>query len=105
MILKYFELICKFSNYYHEEGDSFESFDDNISPNYFFYILVYGRTSTGKSSFMNQFLGERKAKEGVNLSVSYKIVIYGCQNNSINIRDTSGFEYEKIFFHMMKEAF
>ena len=54
---------------------------------------------------MNQFLGERKAKEGVNLSVSYKIVIYGCQNNSINIRDTSGFEYEKIFFHMMKEAF
>ena len=62
------------SNYYHEEGDSFESFDDNISTNYFFNILVCGRAGTGKSSFINQYLGERKAKKGDNLSVSYKIV-------------------------------
>ena len=54
---------------------------------------------------MNQFLEERKAKEGDNLSMSYKIVTYSCQNNSINISDISGFEYENIFFHMMKEAF
>ena len=25
------ELICKFRSYYHEESDSFESFDDTIS--------------------------------------------------------------------------
>lgn len=86
------EVICKFRNYFHEEGDYFESFNEEISSNYKFNILVCGRAGTGKSSFINKFLGERKAKEGEGLSVTRKIVSYSCQDYPINISDTPGFE-------------
>ena len=92
---KIFELICKFRNYYHEEGDSFESFNEQISTNYKFNILVCGRAGTGKSSFINKFLGSRKAKEGEGLSVTHKIVTYSHPDYPINISDTPGFEDEK----------
>ena len=88
------ELICKFKNYYHEEGDSFESFSDEVSSNYKFNILVCGRAGTGKSTFINEFLGNRKAKEGEGLSVTHKIVTYSHQKYPINISDTPGFEDE-----------
>ncbi len=88
------ELICKFRNYYHEEGDSFESFNDEVSSNYKFNILVCGRAGTGKSTFINEFLGYRKAKEGEGLSVTHKIVTYSHQKYPINISDTPGFEDE-----------
>ena len=88
------ELICKFRNYYHEEGDSFESFNEEISSNYKFNILVCGRAGTGKSTFINEFLGHRKAKEGEGLSVTHKIVTYSHQKYPINISDTPGFEDE-----------
>ena len=88
------ELICKFKNYYHEEGDSFESFSDEVSSNYKFNILVCGRAGTGKSTFINEFLGHRKAKEGEGLSVTHKIVTYSHQKYPINISDTPGFEDE-----------
>ena len=89
------ELICKFRNYYHEEGDSFEYFNEEITSNYKFNILVCGRAGTGKSSFINKFLGNRKAKEGEGLSVTHKIVTYSHQKYPINISDTPGFEDEK----------
>lgn len=86
------ELICKFRNYYHEEGDSFQSFSDDIATNYKFNILVCGRAGTGKSSFINNLLGERKAKEGEGLSVTHKIVSYMLKDFPIIISDTPGFE-------------
>ena len=89
------EIICKFRNYFHEEGDSFESFNEEISTNYKFNILICGRAGTGKSTFINQFLGERKAKEGEGLSVTHKIVTYGHPKYPINISDTPGFENEE----------
>jgi len=89
------ELICKFRNYYHEEGDSFEYFSEEITTYYKFNILVCGRAGTGKSSFINEFLGNRKAKEGEGLSVTHKIITYSHQKYPINISDTPGFEDEK----------
>lgn len=89
---KILELICKFRNYYHEEGDSFESFNEELSTQYKFNILVCGRAGSGKSSFINKFLGEKKAKEGEGLSVTHKIVSYCHRKYPINISDTPGFE-------------
>ena len=86
------ELISKFRNYYHEEGDSFQSFNENIGTNYKFNILVCGRAGTGKSSFINNLLGERKAKEGEGLSVTHKIITYTLNDFPITISDTPGFE-------------
>ena len=85
--------MCKFRNYYHEECDSFESFDDSISTNYKYNILVCWRTGTGKSSFYESiFRGEKECEV---LSVSYNKVIYSVQNYPINISDTPGLESEK----------
>ena len=92
---KVLELICRFRNYYHEEGDIFETFDEEISTNYKFNILLCGRAGTGKSSFINQFIGSKKAKEGEGLSVTNKIVTYTHPVYPINISDTPGFEDEK----------
>ena len=89
------ELICKFRNYYHEEGDSFQSFSEDIATNYKFNILVCGRAGTGKSSFINNLLGERKAKEGEGLSVTHKIVTYTLKDFPIIISDTPGFENDE----------
>ena len=89
------ELICKFRNYYHEEGDSFQAFNENIGTNYKFNILVCGRAGTGKSSFINNLLGERKAKEGEGLSVTHKIVTYTLNDFPIIISDTPGFENDE----------
>ena len=89
------ELICKFRNYYHEEGDSFQSFSEDIATNYKFNILVCGRAGTGKSSFINNLLGERKAKEGEGLSVTHKIISYTLKDFPIIISDTPGFESDE----------
>lgn len=91
---KILELICKFRNYYHEEGDSFQSFNEEISSNYKFNILICGRAGTGKSTFINEFLGNRRAKEGEGLSVTHKIVTFCHEKYPINISDTPGFEDE-----------
>jgi GTP-binding protein EngB required for normal cell division len=95
-------LICKFRNYYHEEGDSFETFNDEITTNYKFNILVCGRAGTGKSSFINEFLGNRKAKEGEGLSVTHNIVTYCHPTYPINISDTPGFEDEQTLSNVKK---
>ena len=94
--------------------------------------MFCGKACNGKRSFINQILGERKAKEDDSLSVSYKVVTYSGQNLPINISDNLGFEVKKTvkkvkrllesydkklidakektnlilyLFHMMKEAF
>jgi predicted GTPase len=85
------DYICKFRSYYHEHGNSFDLDEDNIT-NYKFNILLCGRAGTGKSSFINQFLKNRRAKEGEGLSVTHKIIEYTHQIYPINIYDTPGFE-------------
>lgn len=53
LILNY---ICKFKSYYNEEGDSYDSFTNDILTDYKINILLCGRAGTGKSSFINQLL-------------------------------------------------
>ena len=54
--------------------------------------MFCGKACNGKKSFINQILGERKAKE----DVSYKIVTYSGKNHQINISDNLGFKVKKI---------
>ena len=44
--------------YYYHEWDSLPSINEDI-----FNILILGESRSGKSSFINQFLQEKKAKE------------------------------------------
>ena len=85
------DYICKFRSYYNEQGNSFDLNENNLS-NYKFNILLCGRAGTGKSSFINKFLDNRRAKEGEGLSMTHKIVEYTHQEYPITIYDTPGFE-------------
>ena len=96
------ELICKFRNYFHEEGDSYETFNDKLSSDYKFNILLCGRAGTGKSTFINKFLEDKKAKEGDGLSVTHNIISYSSSKYPINISDTPGFEDEDTVKNVIK---
>jgi GTP-binding protein EngB required for normal cell division len=96
------EQICKFRNYFHEEGDSYETFNDELSSDYKFNILLCGRAGTGKSTFINKFLENKKAKEGEGLSVTHKIISYSSSKYPINISDTPGFEDENTVKNVIK---
>lgn len=85
------DYICKFRSYYHELGNSFDLNENNIT-NYKFNILLCGRAGTGKSSFINKILDNRRAKEGEGLSVTHKIIEYSHPEYPINIYDSPGFE-------------
>ena len=77
----------KCANYYHEVG--------NLSINsstHSFNILICGQAGVGKSSFINQFLKEKAAKEGEGLSVTHEITNYMHPIYPIKIFDTPGFE-------------
>ena len=76
----------KCMNYYHEIG----TFKLNISHS--FNILICGPVGVGKSSFINQFLQEKQAKEGEGLSVTREITKYIHSKFPITIFDTPGFE-------------
>ena len=58
-------------NYYHEIGNNFIN---NKSQT--FNILICGKAGVGKSSFINQFLNEKLAKEGEELSITKEITIF-----------------------------
>jgi len=96
------EQICKFRNYFHEGGDSYETFNDELSSDYKFNILLCGRAGTGKSTFINKFLGDKKAKEGEGLSVTHNIISYSSSKYPINISDTPGFEDEETVKNVIK---
>ena len=93
--------ICKFRSYYNEQGNSFDLNEDNLS-NYKFNILLCGKAGTGKSSFINKFLGNKRAKEGEGLSMTHKIVEYTHQEYPISIYDTPGFEDKNTVENVIK---
>ena len=87
--LKINEFFIKCKNYYHEESS--RKFDNIHS----FNILICGPAGVGKSTFINQFLQEKQAKEGEGMSVTHEITKYYHPKHSITIYDTPGFEDEK----------
>ena len=88
------EKICnhfvKCKNYYHEEGTNDLNNDSQT-----FNILICGRAGVGKSSFINQFLNEKIAKEGEGLSVTHEISNYKHPKYKLKIFDTPGFENDE----------
>jgi predicted GTPase len=66
--------------YYYHEWDSLPSINEDI-----FNILILGESGSGKSSFINQFLQEKKAKE-----MTGKIAKYFHPKYPITIFDTPG---------------
>ena len=88
--IKFNHYLMKCLNYYHEKGTLTNYIDFNHS----FNILVCGPSGSGKSSFINQFLKEKQAKEGEGRSVTQKIVKYYHKEYPIIIYDTPGFENE-----------
>ena len=86
--LKINQFFIKCMNYYHEI--SLPKFDNFYS----FNILICGPAGAGKSTFINQFLQEKQAKEGEGMSVAREITKYYHPKHSITIYDTPGFEDE-----------
>lgn len=74
-------------NYYHEIGTG-----SNGEQLQTFNILICGGAGVGKSTFINQFLQEKRAKEGEGLSVTHEITNYLHSKYPIKIFDTPGFE-------------
>ena len=72
-------------NYYHEI-DNYE-INKQIST---FNILICGPCGAGKSTFINQFMHDKIAKEGEGLSITNKIKSYIHPKYPIRIYDNSG---------------
>ena len=96
-----YKLFIKFMNYYHEISNN-----DIKSQTHSFNILVCGPAGAGKSTFINQFLQSKTAKEGEGLSITHEITNYIHPTYPINIFDTPGFEdnetVEKVYKTILK---
>ena len=79
-------------NYYHE----INNFNIIQSKNTF-DILLCGQKSSGKSTFINQFLNEKLAKEKEGLFGTFKIMSYFHPKYLIRIFDTPGWNNNNIF--------
>ena len=114
-----FKLI-QICSYYNELGDFFEvngcpyqsTLDVGGYPTYL-NVLIMGRSQSGKSTFINLLLNEKRAKEGGNsCGCTEKTVKYKILNYPIKLYDTIGFgdedkNVEDIlnFFKKMDEEF
>ena len=84
-----FNFFIKCMNYYHEIG-TFKS-----GSSHSFNILICGPAGVGKSTFINQFLQEKQAKEGEGMSITHNITKYYHPLYPITLFDTPGFEDEE----------
>ena len=92
---KFIKRIFIFCYYYNELG---VLIDENKTKAFHSYIniLLIGRSGAGKSTFINQTLGDYYAKEGgSSLSTSHKFTNYYIPNRPIVFIDSPGFEDEK----------
>ena len=76
-------------NYYHEIGTGTTGAQSQT-----FNILICGVAGAGKSTFINQFLQQKCAKEGDGLSMTHEITSYIHPKYPIRIYDTPGIEGE-----------
>ena len=81
------KFFIKCMNYYHELGN-----DNKKQDSKFFNILICGPSGTGKSTFINQILHEKLAKEGGGIPTTNGINCYYHQKYPIRIYDTKGLE-------------
>ena len=98
---KILNFFLKCMNYYHEISIS------KLNNSHSFNILLCGPAGVGKSSFINQFLEEKQAKEGEGVSVTHKITTYFHPKYPITIFDTPGFEDENtvnMVFNIIKKS-
>ena len=100
-------------SYYNELGDHFyiNGYPYQAIPeieNYSTYlnILLLGRSQSGKSTFINLLLGEKRAKEGgINCGCSQKNQIYKILNYPVRLYDTVGFGDEDKDIEEIKNFF
>lgn len=102
-----FSHLLRICSYYNELGDSFEIWNKNgkepivyelINSNYPTYIniICLGKTGSGKSTFLNKFFNEKRAKEGgTGKSTTSKLLRYEAEKIPIRIYDIPGFENEE----------
>ena len=102
-----FSHLLRICSYYNELGDSFEIWNKNrkepifydlVNSNYPAYIniICLGKTGCGKSTFVNKFFNEKRAKEGgTGKSTTSKLLRYEAVKIPIRIYDIPGFENEE----------
>lgn len=92
------EILWKIFNYYYQISDSINNND--FVENQCLNIYLLGKFGSGKSSFINELFGEKKALENFGKNVTEKINTYSFIDNlktlsnkkgRINIFDTPGF--------------
>jgi len=88
-IIKY---LNKYFSYYNELGDTITFEDESKSFASRLNILVCGRAGSGKSTFINKILNDKRCREGSGQSVTKKISFYNHSEYPLAIYDTPGFE-------------
>ena len=92
-------ILTKFCTMIKESKDTNDNiiYNDNIIKNQFNYnatfnILIMGRPGCGKSTLINLFLDEKRAREGIGYSITKLYSQYIHKNYPITFTDTPGFE-------------
>ena len=95
-ILKIFSYFYQFRDQFEYKKQLFRLYKKNEKKYYSINILLLGKTQVGKSTFINTFLREKRAKEGgKGFSVTKKHFTYHIDNVPLEINDIEGFTGEE----------